>query len=320
MSSAPRTPNEGHQGRQPQDRPPVTLRRLEEMRQNGEPIVMVTAYDYPSAQVVESAGVDVVLVGDSAANVILGYDSTVPVTMDEMVMLARAVRRGLHAPLLVGDLPFGSYQSSNRQAVESATRYRKEAGCDAVKIEIAGLHAGLVDKRESVARARAIGSAGIPVRGHVGLTPQSATALGGYRAQGRTAREAVQVSDDALALQDAGCFAIVFEAIPAAVTETLMQRMRVPVIGIGAGPNTDGQVLVFHDLLGIDSGHAARFVKRYAQVGTAMVDGVRAYAADVRARRFPSTEHCYSIEPEELDRFRDVVEPGKAWDIADAMG
>jgi 3-methyl-2-oxobutanoate hydroxymethyltransferase len=315
MSTAPRTPDHP-----PEERPAVTLRRLADMRRAGEQIVMVTAYDYPSAKVVERAGVDIVLVGDSAANTVLGYDSTIPVTMDEMVMLASAVRRGLRTPLLVGDLPFGSYQGSDRQAIESATRYLKEAGCDAVKIEMAGTHGGIVDKRESAGRARAIVAAGIPVMGHVGLTPQSSTALGGYRAQGRTASEAVQVADDALALQEAGCFAIVFEAIPAAVTETIMERMTVPVIGIGAGAATDGQVLVYHDLLGIHEGHAARFVRRYAEIGPAMVDGVRAYAADVRERRFPAEEHCYSIDPEQLERFREVVSPGKAWDIADAMG
>jgi 3-methyl-2-oxobutanoate hydroxymethyltransferase len=297
----------------------VTLPRLAEMKRLGEPIVMVTAYDYPSAQVVEEAGVDVVLVGDSAAMTVLGYDSTVPVTMDEMVMLARAARRGLRTPLLVGDLPFGTYQSSGEQAVSSAVRLMKEAGCDAVKIEMAGLLSGPVDKRESIQRVRAIVTAGIPVMGHVGLTPQSQSALGGYRAQGRTARHAVQVADDALALQDAGCFAIVFEAIPAAVTETIMEWMDVPVIGVGAGPATDGQVLVFHDLLGIYEELSPRYVKRFAQVKRAMVDGVRSYAAEVRERRFPAAEHCYTIDPEELDRFREVVEPGKAWDIADAL-
>jgi 3-methyl-2-oxobutanoate hydroxymethyltransferase len=157
------------------------------------------------------------------------------------------------------------------------------------------------------------------VMGHVGLTPQSSAALGGYRAQGRTAREAVQVADDALALQEAGCFAVVFEAIPHRVTETIMERMEVPVIGIGAGAATDGQVLVFHDLLGIYEGHVPRFVKRYASVKQAMVEGVSAYAAEVRERRFPSDEHTYGIAPEELDRFREIVTPGKAWDIADAM-
>jgi 3-methyl-2-oxobutanoate hydroxymethyltransferase len=235
------------------------------------------------------------------------------------LMLASAARRGLRTPLLVGDLPFGSFQRSDKLAIKSATRFVKEAGCEAVKIEIAGHSGGLSDKRESVGRARSIVAAGIPVMGHVGLTPQSSAALGGYRAQGRTAREAVQVADDALALQEAGCFAIVFEAIPARVTEAIMERMEVPVIGIGAGAATDGQVLVFHDLLGIYDGHVPRFAKRYASVKQAMVEGVRAYAAEVRERRFPEEEHTYGIAPEELERFREVVSPGKAWDIADAM-
>jgi 3-methyl-2-oxobutanoate hydroxymethyltransferase len=303
----------------PSDRQPMTLPRLAEMKRLGEPIVMVTAYDYPSAQVVEEAGVDVVLVGDSAANVVLGYSSTVSVSIDEMLMLARAVRRGAHSPLIVGDLPFGSYQSSDVQAVESAVRFVKEAGCDAVKIEMAGIATGLSDKRESVSRARAIVSAGIPLMGHVGLTPQSASALGGFKAQGRTARQAVQVADDALALQEAGCFAIVFEAVPAAVTETVMERMQVPVVGIGAGPATDGQVLVFHDLLGMYEGHAPRFTKRFAEVRHAMVEGMQAYAAEVRAHRFPAAEHTYSIDPAELERFKEIVSPGKPWDAADFM-
>jgi len=314
MSTQPRVPDAP-----PAERRPMTLPRLAEMKRLGEPIVMVTAYDHPGAQVVEEAGVDIVLVGDSAAMTVLGYPSTVPISMDEMVMLARAVRRGARTPLIVGDLPFGSYQASDTQAVEAAVRFVKEAECDAVKIEMAGLSGGPVDKRESISRARAIVSAGIPLMGHVGLTPQSAAALGGFRAQGRTAAQAVQVADDALALQDAGCFAIVFEAVPAAVTEVVMERMQVPVIGIGAGPATDGQVLVFHDLLGIYEGHAPRFTKRFAEVRRAMVEGVHAYADEVRARRFPAVEHTYSIDPAELERFRAIVSPGRPWDAADFM-
>jgi 3-methyl-2-oxobutanoate hydroxymethyltransferase len=303
----------------PEARTPVTVPELHAMKQRGQPIVMVTAYDYPSAQAVEEAGVDVVLVGDTAAMTVLGYDSTVPVSMDEMMVLARAVRRGLKTPLMIGDLPFGTYQRSNEQAVDSAVRYMKEASCDAVKLEMAGLTSGPFDKRESIARVRAIVSAGIPVMGHVGLTPQSHSALGGYRAQGRTARQAVQVADDALALQEAGCFAIVFEAVPAAVTETIVKRLDVPVIGIGAGPAADGQVLVFHDLLGIYDGRAPRFVKRFAELKRAMVEGLRAYASEVRERSYPTDEHSYRIDPDELERFREIVEPGKAWDISDAM-
>jgi 3-methyl-2-oxobutanoate hydroxymethyltransferase len=205
------------------------------------------------------------------------------------------VRRGLRTPLLVGDLPFGSYEASDEQAIATAQRFVKEAGCDAVKLERGGT---------SAERARAIVQAGIPVMGHVGLTPQTATALGGYRAQGRTSERALQVARDAAALQEAGCFAIVFEAIPAAVAAELMQRLDVPVIGIGAGPATDGQVLVFHDLLGIYDGHVPRFAKRYQETKAQMVAGVAEYAREVRERSFPGPEHSYSIDDEELSRFR----------------
>jgi 3-methyl-2-oxobutanoate hydroxymethyltransferase len=303
----------------PGEHHPVTIPRLAEMKERGEPIVMVTAYDFPSAQVAEEAQVDVVLVGDTAAMTVLGYDSTVPVSMDEMIMLASAVRRGARSPLVIGDLPFGSYQASNELAVGSAVRYMKEAGCDAVKMEMAGISGGVADKRESVARAHAVVAAGIPVMGHVGLTPQSASALGGYRTQGRTMQQAVQVADDALALQDAGCFAVVFEAVPSAVAEVIVERMRIPVIGIGAGSSTDGQVLVFHDMLGLSDGRSPRFVKRFAEAKQAMVEGMRAYAEEVREGQFPAEEHTYSIEPAELERFREVIAPGKPWDAADFM-
>jgi 3-methyl-2-oxobutanoate hydroxymethyltransferase len=275
---------------------PMTLPRLNEKKALGEKVVMVTAYDYPSAMAADEAGVDLVLVGDSGAMTVLGYDSTVPVTLDELLMLAKAVRRGLKVPFLVGDLPFGSYEVSDAQAIETAMRFVKEAGCDAVKLEGGG--------EISVARARAIVSAGIPVMGHVGLTPQTATALGGYRAQGRNAEAATRVAREAEALQAAGCFSIVFEAIPSAVAETIMPKMEIPVIGIGAGPSTDGQVLVFHDLLGIRHGRGAKFVKRYADLLDEMTAGVAAYAADVRERRFPGPEHGYTMPPEELERFR----------------
>jgi 3-methyl-2-oxobutanoate hydroxymethyltransferase len=282
----------------PRKRATVTLSTLAEKKALGEPIVMVTAYDYPSAQVAEAAGVDVVLVGDSGAMTVLGYPSTVPVSVDEMLMLAGAARRGLTTPLLVGDLPFGSYEVSNEQAIATAQRFVKEAGCDAVKLERGGVCAE---------RARAIVDAGIPVMGHVGLTPQTAVALGGYRSQGRTAERALEVANDALALEQAGCFAIVFEAVPSAFTETVMPRLEVPVIGIGAGPATDGQVLVFHDLLGIYDGHAARFVKRYANVREAMVGGMEAFAADVRERRYPEPEHGYTMAPDEAERLRALL-------------
>ncbi len=275
---------------------PMTLPRLAEMKRNGEPIVMVTAYDYPSALAAEKAGVDLVLVGDSGAMTVLGYDSTVPVELDEILMLAKAARRGLHSPFLIGDLPFGSYEVSDEQAITTALRFVKEAGCAAVKLEGGGA--------VSVARSKAISDAGIPVMGHVGLTPQTSTALGGYKAQGRTSQQAAKIRDEALALQQAGCFAIVFEAIPSELAAALMPAMEIPVIGIGAGPAVDGQVLVFHDLLGIREGLGARFVKRYANLLDEMVAGVTAYADEVRNRSFPGPEHGYSIDPDELDAFR----------------
>jgi 3-methyl-2-oxobutanoate hydroxymethyltransferase len=278
---------------------PMTLPRLFEKKRLGEPIVMVTAYDYPSARAAEQAGVDLVLVGDSAGTTILGHSSTTPVELDELLVLARAARRGLNGPLLIGDLPFGSYEISDEQAVRSSLRFIKEAGCDCVKLEGGG--------EVSLSRARAIIGAGIPVMGHVGLTPQTSVSLGGWKAQGRTAAAAERIAREALALQEAGCFAIVFEAIPAAVAAEIMPRMEIPVIGIGAGPTTDGQVLVFHDLLGIREGLGPRFVKRYANLQQEMNDGVAAYAEDVRTRRYPGPEHGYSIDDAELEAFRESL-------------
>jgi 3-methyl-2-oxobutanoate hydroxymethyltransferase len=278
----------------------VMVPQLAEMKRAGERIVMVTAYDYPSAQIVDEAGVDVVLVGDTAAMVVLGHDATTPVGMEEMLMMASAVRRGLDRPLLIGDMPFGSYERSNEQAIENAQRFVKEAGCDAVKLERGG---------PSVDRARAIVRSGIPVMGHVGLTPQTAGALGGFKAQGRTAEAAAKLTEEALALQSVGCFAIVFEAIPSAVTEALMPKLEIPVIGIGAGPATDGQVLVLHDLLGVYAGHKPKFVKRYANIREESLKGLRSYAEEVRAGRFPNEEeHTYSIPPEELEEFARYLE------------
>ncbi|HEY1833429.1 MAG TPA: 3-methyl-2-oxobutanoate hydroxymethyltransferase [Solirubrobacteraceae bacterium] len=282
---------------------PMTLPLLFEKKRLGDPIVMVTAYDYPSARAAESAGVDLVLVGDSAATTVLGYNATTPVELGDMLVLARAVRRGLNTPLLIGDLPFGSYEVSDEQAITTAMRMVKEAGCDVVKLEGGG--------PASVSRARAIVGAGIPVMGHVGLTPQTSTALGGWKAQGRTAAAAAKIAEEALALQQAGCFALVFEAIPSAVTDELMALIEIPVIGIGAGPSTDGQVLVFHDLLGIRDGLGPRFVKRYANLQQEMNAGVAAYAEDVRTRRYPGPEHTYKIDPSELEGLRERL-PGRS--------
>jgi 3-methyl-2-oxobutanoate hydroxymethyltransferase len=275
---------------------PMTLPLLVEKKRLGDPLVMVTAYDYPSARAAEAAGVDLVLVGDSAATTVLGYNATTPVELEDMLVLARAVRRGLSTPLMIGDLPFGSYEVSDEQAITTAMRMVKQAGAEAVKLEGGG--------EASVRRARAIIGAGVPVMGHVGLTPQTSTALGGWKAQGRTAAAAEKIAREALALQDAGCFALVFEAIPSAVTDVLMPLLDIPVIGIGAGPATDGQVLVFHDLLGIRDGLGPRFVKRYANLQDEMNAGVAAYAEDVRTRRYPGPEHVYKIDPAELEELR----------------
>jgi 3-methyl-2-oxobutanoate hydroxymethyltransferase len=277
----------------------MTLPLLREKKRLGEPIVMVTAYDYPSARAAEAAGVDLVLVGDSAATTVLGFNATTPVELEDMLVLTRAVRRGLETPLMIGDLPFGSYEVSDEQAITTAMRMVKDGGCEVVKLEGGG--------DASVSRARAIVGAGIPVMGHVGLTPQTSTALGGWKAQGRTATAAARIASEALALQDAGCFAMVFEAIPSAVTDELMPDLEIPVIGIGAGPATDGQVLVFHDLLGIRDGLGPRFVKRYANLQQEMNAGVTAYAEDVRMRRYPGPEHTYKIEPAEVAELRSLL-------------
>jgi len=263
----------------------VTLQRLAEMKARREPIVMVTAYDYPTARTAEQAEVDMVLVGDSGAQVVLGHDSTVAVTVEEMLVLAGAVRRGVQSAFVVCDLPFGSTEVSDEQAIATAVRFVKEAGADAVKLEGGG------DARLS--RIRAIAEAGIPVVAHVGLTPQTAVALGGLRAQGRTAESAARIVREALAVQDAGASVLVIEAVPADVAAVVLPALEIPVIGIGAGP-ADGQVLVIHDLLGITEGKTAAFVKRYGAIGPDMVAGVAAYAREVRAGAFPGAEHGYS--------------------------
>ena len=272
----------------------LSLTALVEKKQNGERIVMVTSYDFPTARLADEAGLDLVLVGDSAAMTVLGHDSTVPATMDEMVMLTRAAARGAQRPLLIADMPFGSFQVSDEDALRNAIRFVKEAGADAVKLEGAGT---------SLSRVRAIVAAGIPVMGHVGLTPQSATMLGGFRAQGRTATQALRLLDDARALEAAGCFAVVLEAVPAPVAARITSALSVPTVGVGSGPDCDGQVLVLHDLVGLYQGRSARFVKRYADVGSTIRDALERFAADVRAGAFPEEEHTYSIPEEELSLF-----------------
>jgi 3-methyl-2-oxobutanoate hydroxymethyltransferase len=256
---------------------------------------MLTAYDFPSGRVAEEAGVDVVLVGDSAAMTVLGYPTTRDIGMDELLVLTRAVRRAVRAVPVVGDLPFGSYEGSDARAVASARRFVEEAGCDAVKLEGGGA---------MVARARAIVAAGIPVIGHVGLLPQSVTTADGYRAKGRDVEQAVSIIADARDLEEAGCAALVVEAVPAEIGALLTEEVAIPVIGIGAGAGTSGQVLVYHDLLGLGEGRVPRFVRRYADGRATLTDAVRRWAGDVREGRFPSPGESYGIAPETLAEVR----------------
>ena len=274
----------------------LPLPELAAMKQRGDKIVMVTAYDAPGARFAEDAGIDVILVGDTAAMVVLGHEgTTVPVTMDEMLFLTRTVARAARRPIVIGDMPFGSYQVSDEDALRNAIRFVKEGGADAVKLEGAG---------PSVSRARTIVEAGIPVMGHVGLTPQSATMLGGFKTQGKTADAAERLVEGALELEAAGCFAVVLEAVPSPVAAEVTRQLRVPTIGIGAGPECDGQVLVYHDLLGLTEGHLPRFVKRYANLSREIRDALEAYAAEVRAGTFPDDEHSYSMDEAERERFQ----------------
>ena len=264
--------------RRPERDGKVPLTELAEMVGREERIVMVTAYDYPSGRLADAAGMDIVLVGDSAAMTVLGHTTTVPATMDEMLMLTRAVTRGAQRPLVVADMPFGSFQVSDEEAVRNGIRFVKEAGADAVKLEGAG---------PSLSRVLALVGAGIPVMGHIGLTPQSATMLGGFKAQGKTAAKARRLVEDAVALEDAGCFALVLEAVPAPVAARIGERLAIPTIGIGSGPNCDGQVLVLHDVLGLYEGRSPRFAKRYADLATEIRGALERFAGDVRSGAFP---------------------------------
>ncbi|HEY8627468.1 MAG TPA: 3-methyl-2-oxobutanoate hydroxymethyltransferase [Gaiellaceae bacterium] len=298
MSTRPRTPapNTPAPGKLP-------VPELVEMKRRGEKIVMVTAYDAPGARLADAAGVDLILVGDTAAMVVLGHDSTVPVTVDEMLFLTKSVTRAARRPLVVGDLPFGSYQVSDESALENSIRFVKEAGADVVKLEGAG---------PMVSRARAIVAAGIPVMGHLGLTPQSATALGGFKAQGRTAEKARRMLEDALALEQAGCFALVLEAVPAPVAARITEALEIPTIGIGAGADTDGQVLVYHDMLGLYEGRSPRFVKQYADLAAETRRALEEYVADVRGGTFPEERHTYSMPAEELEAFEAELAAARA--------
>jgi 3-methyl-2-oxobutanoate hydroxymethyltransferase len=270
------------------------LAALMQRPKDAPPLVMLTAYDYPSALAADAGGVDMVLVGDSAATNVLGYGSTREIPVDELLVLTRAARRGVHAALLVGDLPFGSYEGSDDLAVATARRFA-DAGCDVVKVEGAG---------EVIARVRAIVAGGIGVVGHVGLLPQGAASADELKVRGRSADEAMAIVRDAVALEAAGASALVIEAVPSAVADAVAHRVRIPVIGIGAGAGVDGQVLVFHDLLGLGTGHVPKFVRPYAALREVTVRAISAYAADVRARRFPGEAEEYAMPEGELVAFR----------------
>jgi 3-methyl-2-oxobutanoate hydroxymethyltransferase len=255
---------------------------------------MLTAYDVSLARAVDQAGIDMILVGDSYGMVVLGYDTTVPVTMDQMITAAQAVARGARHPLLIGDLPFLSYQVDAREAIRNAGRFIQEANMDAVKLE---------GGREIAATVRAITDAGIAVMGHIGLTPQSVSKLGGWRTQGTTAAAALKLLDDAVALQAAGCFSIVLEKVPDRLAELVTQRLQIPTIGIGAGPHCDGQVLVTYDLLGLFDRFVPKFAKQYAKLYPVIVDAIAEYKRDVEAHAFPSNEHSFAIKDEEWNAF-----------------
>jgi len=272
----------------------VSLQDFQRKRDKGEPISMLTAYDYPAARLVDEAGVDAILVGDTLAMTVLGHRDTVSVTVDDMLHHCKAVARGASRALLVGDMPFMSYQVSRPEAVRNAGRYMKEAHMDAVKLE------GGIQVAETV---RAIVSAGVPVMGHVGLTPQTATQLGGYKVQAATAEAALKLRDDALALQEAGCFAVVLEAVPAAVAQVVTERMSIPTIGIGAGAGCSGQVLVFHDVLGLFDDFVPKFVKQFGQLREPMLKALTAYRCEVEAGEFPGQAHSYTMDESELRRF-----------------
>ena len=280
----------------------VTVLTLQQKKERGERTSMLTAYDFPTARALDEAGIDAILVGDSLAMVVLGHETTLEVTMEEMLHHARAVSRGAKRALLVGDMPFMSYQADVAEAVRNAGRFLKEAGMHAVKLE---------GGRELADTVHAIVRAGIPVQGHIGLQPQSVRRLGGYRVQGRTAEAARGLIDDARALEAAGCFSIVLESVPAQLAGAITERLRVPTIGIGAGAGTDGQVLVIHDLLGLHR-PAPRFVRQYAHLAEEIVSAVEAYRADVEAGRFPAPEHATSMTEEEWGALTATLGPPAA--------
>ncbi len=274
----------------PTTRKKVTTLAFRQKKEHGEPITMLTAYDYPTALAVDRAGIDSILVGDSLAMVVLGYENTLPVTMEEMLHHSRAVARGAKSAMLIGDMPFMSYQVSVEEATRNAGRFLQEGGMDAVKLE---------GGRERADAVRSITRAGIPVMGHIGLTPQSVNQLGGFRAQGKTAIAAKRLVEDALILEEAGCFSIVLESVPARLAELISRKISIPTIGIGAGAGCDGQVLVTHDLLGLFDRFTPKFVRKYADFHHEMQKAFADYIEDVETKRFPAQEHTVEMDDKE---------------------
>lgn len=276
----------------------VTIATLMEKKLKRQPITFLTGYDYPMAQMEEKAEIDIILVGDSIGMTVFGYDSTLPVTMDIMISHAAAVRRGAPNVFLIGDMPYMSYQVSIEEAIRNAGRFMAECGCDAVKLE---------GGREVFDVVKAIVKATIPVMGHLGLTPQSIAMLGGFKAQGRDARTALRIIEDAQALEEAGISLLLLEAVPPEVAKIITERARIPVIGIGAGSHVDGQCLIAHDLLGMFEAFTPKFVKKYANIGEQIVKALRDFKEDVVKRGFPGPEHCYGMPKEEIERLQRML-------------
>ena len=282
----------------PESKKKNTVHLFRDKKERGEPLTMLTAYDFPTAKAVDSAGIDSILVGDSLGMVVLGYENTIPVTMEEMLHHSKAVSRGASRALLIGDMPFMSYQVSVENAVLNAGRFLQEAGMDAVKLE------GGKERLEAI---QAIIGAGIPVLGHLGLTPQSVHKLGGFKAQGKTADAANLILEDALLLEKAGCFGIVLESVPKRVAAFISQKLRIPTIGIGAGQECDGQVLVIHDLIGLYDSFTPKFVKQYATLHNDMQKAIGEFQREVQDKKFPTQEHTFSINDKEWDLFLKMV-------------
>jgi 3-methyl-2-oxobutanoate hydroxymethyltransferase len=281
------------------DRPKVTVQRLQEMKQKGEKITMITAYDYPAGYFVDQAGIDIVLVGDSLGMTLLGWSTTLPVTMEDMIPHARAVVRGCKSGFVIGDMPYMTYQPSVAEAVRNAGRFMAEAGTDGIKLEGG---AAMADRMAAIVKS------GIPAMGHLGLTPQSMSALGGFKAQARGAATAKRLWDDCLALQDAGAFSILLECVPTKVAGAIARKCEIPIISIGAGIECDGQLLIFHDCFGLYPNFTPKFAKVYGNAGEVILNGLKTYAGEVRSGAFPEPKHSFSISDGEFEQFLAMVE------------